>query len=127
MTDAEYALVVAYVSRLWPHQRVVEGMWDAWRRFVDDLTIDETISAVDRLAAEGREFPPPPGLIRREAIMCERIPLLVRGDEDDDSDYWERKLQRERRLVALPQLRGENDAAKRDIERARPARRRLSS
>lgn len=81
MSGDEYAALVAYVTRLWPHAKHVDGQWEAAVRLLRDLTAGEAAAAVDRLAATGREFPPPPGAIRREAILLELVPAAVAHEQ----------------------------------------------
>lgn len=98
MTDEEYAFVVTYVSRLWPHMRVVEGYWQSWRHFVDDLSVAEVVAAVDRLALDGREFAPSGGQVRREAT----VGVVERDSWPGRHGYEQAMLRATQRLHAVP-------------------------
>lgn len=83
MKDAEWGTVVGLITRIWPHLPFVDGMWPTWRRLLDDLDAALVIAAVDDLATDGREFAPPPGMVRRRAI---EMRTSVSGDGAPDGD-----------------------------------------
>jgi hypothetical protein len=68
--------LIGAAQMLWPSwrdapstQRDVALMADVWLTVLEDVPADLAYAALTVLAAEGREFIPPPGVIRRHAIL----------------------------------------------------------
>lgn len=81
VTRDEFSRCIALIRRYWPH---AGASWDAdtietWESLLLDLDTNPVAAAVQALAADGRDWPPPPGLVRRRA--CELIWPLPDADE----------------------------------------------
>ena len=65
MTDGEFEGLLAMWAAYWPAQaKIPTGVVaQAWRELWEEYPALEVASAIRRLAKEGREFPPPPGVI----------------------------------------------------------------
>lgn len=92
MTKLELKRAMQMVLASWPH---AGSGWtpeaiEVWESLFLDLDYAQVLVAVQALAAEGREFAPPPGLIRRRAIE------LVSPIPDADQAWAEvrREIQR---------------------------------
>lgn len=75
MKRSEWLAIVAGMARLWPSHpyppAAVEGGWD----LVRDLEAPAVDASVKFLAATGREFPPPPGVLRATvAQLADDVP-----------------------------------------------------
>lgn len=67
MTEREYTLVIARISALWLNSAWTADTAEAAESLLLDLDAGLVLAAVDALAAEGREFAPPPGVVRLRA------------------------------------------------------------
>jgi hypothetical protein len=63
MTYAEVCRLVAVVQALWPHQRLALETPKVWFSLLEGFTLEDAEAGVRELAAEGREWPPPVGVI----------------------------------------------------------------
>lgn len=68
MRPTDWAAVALEVHALWPQARWDEVTVERAGALVADLDGRLVLAAVHTLAAEGREFPPPPGVIRSRAV-----------------------------------------------------------
>lgn len=75
MNAADIVQLVSVVKTLWPNwstaptsQAELQSTIDTWSTMVCDLDSRVVAAAVQALASEGREFPPPIGLIRKRAV-----------------------------------------------------------
>lgn len=68
MTEAEFIVAMANVSRLWPHFKPVEGTYDAGYRLMGHLSPEAVVAAIDSLALEGRDYAPMAGQIAKRAV-----------------------------------------------------------
>jgi hypothetical protein len=77
MTGPEVVQLFALISTYWPNFHVPKApeaavaFRDAWLRLLSDLDNAAVVAAVDSLAAEARDFPPPPGVIRHRAVQLQ--------------------------------------------------------
>lgn len=77
MSGAEVVQLFALISTYWPNFHVPKGpeaavaFREAWLRLLGDLDNAAVVAAVDSLAAEARDFPPPPGVIRNRAVQLQ--------------------------------------------------------
>lgn len=76
MNKVEVLQLIAAAKMLWPSWREAPStqaeaslMGDVWLTVLEDLPADLAYAALTVLAAEGREFVPPVGVVRRQAIM----------------------------------------------------------
>lgn len=71
MNDVEIAELIAYSLVLWPGQRDVDQREQilGWRALLGDVDAVVGRAAMDELAADGDRFVPPPGLIRKHALL----------------------------------------------------------
>lgn len=94
MTREETAAVVGVVRMLWPHSNLggspneVIGIWQS---FLESYGSKEVEEAVRQLAADGREFAPPVGLVVK--TIAERTLSMPEWDEawteiDRLKKYW---------------------------------------
>ncbi len=67
MTDGEFSEVLASWAAYWPAQAEIPtgAVASAWRELWADYTMAEVAGALRRLATDGREFPPPPGVVAK--------------------------------------------------------------
>lgn len=109
MTDAEIAQAIAYCRVLWPHSRVADTEQAtvilAWRGLVADLELRHVRAAIDKLAAEGREHAPPPGVIRRIATRFREDSQT--GDLPSADEAWAEVLREISRVGYTIELTGE--------------------
>lgn len=65
MTDGEFEGVLTIWAAYWPAQaKIPKGVVAAaWRELWDGYEAQEVENALRRLSTEGREFPPPPGVV----------------------------------------------------------------
>lgn len=99
MTKGEFSRCIELVRRNWPHSAKVWTAEDfeAWEALLLDLDVRQVIAAIQALATDGREFAPPPGLIRRRAIE------LVAPIPDADQAWLEVRKQ----IQIVGSLRGQ--------------------
>ena len=76
MNKVEVLQLIGAAKVLWPSwrdapstEREVSFMADVWLTLLEDLPADLAYAALQVLAAEGRDFVPPCGLVRRQAVM----------------------------------------------------------
>jgi hypothetical protein len=76
VNKVEVLQLIAAARMLWPSWRDAPStqeeaslMGDTWLAVLDDIPNDLAYAALTMLSAEGREFVPPAGVVRREAIM----------------------------------------------------------
>jgi hypothetical protein len=87
MTDQELVQILALVSTYWPHFQLPDDRQElltwrkAWGRLLSDLDNAAVVAAVDSLAAEARDFAPPPGVIRHRAVQLQAGPGAPGVDE----------------------------------------------
>lgn len=69
MTRDEFSRCIALVGHYWPHgtNTWTADVLEAWESLLLDLDPYATAAAIQVLATEGREWPPPPGVVRRKA------------------------------------------------------------
>lgn len=70
MTRDEFSRCVAMLEVYWPHGNAkwtVEAI-ELWEGLLLDLDAVSVAAAIQALAIDGRDWPPPPGLIRNRAI-----------------------------------------------------------
>lgn len=67
MTRVEWLRLVGRMQRIWPNQVLADDTVAEWYRLLDDLDATAAEAAVNVIARGGREFVPPPGLIRSKA------------------------------------------------------------
>lgn len=67
MTEREYTGVITLVSALWLNSAWTADTAKAAESLLLDLDAGLVLAAVEALAAEGREFAPPPGVVRLRA------------------------------------------------------------
>ncbi len=86
MTESHVIELMGLLSIYWPHWRGPlseheTATWaQNWLRLLGDLDADVVTAALDSLAAENREHPPPPGIVRARAVA------LAAGDAAPDVD-----------------------------------------
>lgn len=75
MTKQELVQMIVAAKALWPGwasaprtPEELEVYLIAWQSQVGDLSYDVTMAAMEKLASDGREFVPPPGVLRQAAI-----------------------------------------------------------
>lgn len=77
MTKDEFSRCVAMLEVYWPHGNAkwtVQAI-ELWEGLLLDLDPVPVAAAIQALAIEGRDWPPPPGLIRRRAVeLADPIP-----------------------------------------------------
>lgn len=81
MTRDEFSRLVALIRAYWPHGTTtwtVEAL-EAWESLLLDLDAGQTAAAIQILATEGREWPPPPGVVRQRA--CQIVSNLPSPDQ----------------------------------------------
>lgn len=89
MTPSEIVEFTRVVKLLWPHWRdpssrdEIRALVTIWRPLLDDVPPDIAVAVVQQLAADGREHPPPVGVIRDRAID---MAAAARGDIVPDPD-----------------------------------------
>lgn len=81
MTQDEFSRCLALIRAYWPHGT---GSWtadaiEAWESLLLDLDAATVAAAVQVLATEGREWPPPPGVVRQRA--CALVSRLPTGEQ----------------------------------------------
>jgi hypothetical protein len=81
VTRDEFSRCVALIRAYWPHGT---GTWtteavEAWESLLLDLDARQVAAAIQVLATEGREWPPPPGVVRQRA--CDLVSPLPSADE----------------------------------------------
>jgi hypothetical protein len=87
MTGPEVVQLFALISTYWPNFHVpnraeaAQAFREAWLRLLGDLDNAAVVAAVDSLAAEARDFPPPPGVIRNRAVQLQAGPGVPGVDE----------------------------------------------
>lgn len=71
MTDEEISKLISYSLLLWPNQRDLDRVEQivAWRALLADVDTAAARAVLDEYAATGAEFAPPPGWIRRHALV----------------------------------------------------------
>jgi hypothetical protein len=71
--------LMALVASYWPQWTLdddrAESAAIAWHRMLDEVEYAAAVAAVDSLAADGREFAPVVGVIRRRAIELSNPPI----------------------------------------------------
>lgn len=72
MTRDELTTVLETVGALWPHTDAERRIAAGYTLLLGDLPAEPVIGAIRTLALEGREFAPPPGIVRRHAEMIAR-------------------------------------------------------
>lgn len=95
MKADEMVDVLAALAALWPQADVERRYAAGMAMMCADLPAALVTSALRELAADGREFPPPPGLVRKtvEAKALDADVLAVwRGLDSLPSDGQEREL-----------------------------------
>ena len=93
MTRTEYAQLAAVVRALWPNAKQLDDAGhDVAFALLEPVGHEAAMQAVRRLAVDGREFPPPVGLIVREATADAVIPTV-----DDALGLYMRARSLERR------------------------------
>jgi hypothetical protein len=91
MTRDEAKRIMAMVRVLWPHSVLYpEGQatlaLDVWAGILDDVSLTAATAAVQALAHEAREFPPPVGVIGSKAAD---LVAASRGELPPDAgDAW---------------------------------------
>lgn len=68
MTHSDWLEIAARINDLWPHQRLPPNAIAAAFTVLEDLAAEQVAAAVEVLARDGREFPPPAGVIRRRVV-----------------------------------------------------------
>jgi hypothetical protein len=65
----EFSRCVALIRAYWPHGTATwtAAAIEAWESLLLDLDAAAAAAAIQVLAAEGREWPPPPGVVRQRA------------------------------------------------------------
>lgn len=81
MNRDEFSRCIGLIRAYWPH---ATGSWtadaiEAWESLLLDLDPIATAAAIQVLAAEGREWPPPPGVVRRRVFDV--VDPLPSGDQ----------------------------------------------
>jgi hypothetical protein len=73
MTPADIAQLLTRMSMVWPNYKLptdpetLSLLIQTWGDLLDGITLEQSTQAIRSLAAEGREFAPQPGLVRRRA------------------------------------------------------------
>lgn len=70
MNDNEIAKLVGLVHTLWPTFEAMPETVPAWRLILRDLDYEPAKTAVIGLSTDGREFPPPVGMIRQRTLKA---------------------------------------------------------
>lgn len=100
MDDVEVGRLLATTSVLWPNfhlpttAEVLDQTIDAWRAMLHDIAPDAASAALRSLSAEGKEFPPTVGQVRKRAI--ELVGLTTATALPTKGEAWEES----RRLIA---------------------------
>jgi hypothetical protein len=87
MTGREIVDLFALISTYWPNfhmpkdAQAATAFRAAWLRLLGDLDNAAVVAAVDSLAAEARDFAPPPGVIRHRAVQLQAGPGAPGVDE----------------------------------------------
>lgn len=70
MTKDELSRCIALMEGYWPHgvRTWTPEAVEIWEGLLLDLDARLVATAIQTLATRGREFPPPPGLLRRQAL-----------------------------------------------------------
>jgi hypothetical protein len=74
MSPTEILSVMKLVKATWPNWRApadpdaADAALQAWSALVGDLPLDAVVASILAYAAEGHEFPPPVGVIRKRVI-----------------------------------------------------------
>lgn len=70
MTNDEYTRCLALIDGYWPHgtKTWTADIFEIWESLLLDLDARGVAAAIQTLAVDGREFPPPPGLVRRRTL-----------------------------------------------------------
>ena len=81
MTLDEFSRCIALVDAYWPHgtRAWTPEALQAWESLLLDLEAVHVAAAIQALAADGREWPPPPGAVRRRCL--DLVSGLPSGDE----------------------------------------------
>jgi len=79
MTYAEACRLVAVVQAIWPHQRLATETPKVWHPLLEGFTLADAEASVRELAAEGREWPPPVGVIVK--TLADRATEIPEWDE----------------------------------------------
>jgi hypothetical protein len=75
VNEREYAVVTARVAQFWPHSAWPVATCHGAESLLLDLPARVVVAAVEQLAVEGREFAPPPGLVRQRACVLLADPM----------------------------------------------------
>jgi hypothetical protein len=79
MTSAETCRLVAVVQALWPHQRLANETPKVWHPLLRRFSLEDAEASVRELAADGREWPPPVGVIVK--TLADRATEIPEWDE----------------------------------------------
>jgi len=96
MTRDEFAGCLRLIKAYWPHagRDWTPEHLQAWESLLLDLELPVVLAAIQALAADGREWPPPPGLIRQRVVaLTNPIP--------DGDQAWAEVQQQIRRVGSL--------------------------
>jgi hypothetical protein len=72
MSTDELMTVMEHVGAYWPQADVERRAAAGYGLLLRDLPVEPVLGALRRLALEGREFAPPPGVVRQHAEMLAR-------------------------------------------------------
>lgn len=81
VTRDEFSRCITLIRRYWPHGTASWSaeVFETWESLLLDLDHIATAAAIQTLATEGREWPPPPGVVRKK--VCDLVNPLPSADQ----------------------------------------------